>query len=69
MAWPDPPSGRPTAVEYQGEEHRTAYRHGRDIDRAHQLGDLGWDVVEMTARQAYRTIDATAARLRRKLGV
>lgn len=68
MAWPDPPSGRPTAVEYQGEDHRSIGRHGRDIDRTHLLNDLGWEVMEMTARQVYRSLHATAARLLRRLG-
>ena len=69
LAWPDPPSGRPTAVEYQGEHHRSLRRHGLDIDRTHGLEDLGWYIMEVTARQVFTTLDDTAARLRRRLGV
>ncbi len=68
LAWPHPPPGRPpVALEYDGEEHRSLARHGRDLDRDAGLDDLGWDVVHVTARQL-ADLDALAARVLRKLG-
>ncbi len=68
LAWPYPPPGRPpVALEYDGEEHRSLARHGRDLDRDAGLDDLGWDVVHVTARQL-ADLDALAARVLRKLG-
>ena len=62
MAWPE----LGVAVEYDGDEHRRAERHGRDPDRDAALADLGWDVVRVTGAQLGRP-DALADRILAKL--
>jgi hypothetical protein len=64
LAWPE----HRVAVEYDGEDHRTASRHAADLDREAALQDLGWDVVHVTARQVYGTPNVVMARIARKLG-
>lgn len=65
LAWPEAMVG----VEYDGDDHREPRRHADDLDRQAGLDDLGWDVGHVTGRQVYRSPDALAARVARKLGV
>lgn len=68
LAWPRPrPGMRPVGLEYDGEVHRSAAAHGKDLDRHAALDDLGWDIVHVTGRQL-ADLDTLARRLRRKLG-
>lgn len=63
LAWPH----LKVAVEYDGEEHRSIGRHGRDLDREDELRALGWTIVHATARQIYYAPARLAAQVMREL--
>lgn len=50
LAWPE----WKVALEYDGHDHATDDRRGRDVDRADELRRLGWIVITVTSRQFTR---------------
>ena len=62
------------AMEYEGDDHRTASRFRRDIARYERLQDAGWIVIRFTGDDvpdqagpaSDRVVERVAARLRRR---
>jgi hypothetical protein len=69
IAWPDLsyPAAR-MAIEYDGGHHRTSKRQwSMDKVRGRLVRDLGWTLLEVTARELYRHPDEILSWVRRHL--